>query len=307
MKRITILLAAAALVAGCTDQTQPLEPQGPVAAVRQTGKASGSPFHGIAMSGVDRGGSPITLVLDVAAFEAAMPGDTRAPLTMKGLLTGVDNPDLKTPVRVLLAADLAKLAPGHPRSCDGTVQIAVGIAVDNPDLRDVSVDNPDLLPAVQLEPLRIVLDASDPRNRRRAGSLICGIARALESGDSWESIAGQMTELVETYELPAVQRWVTAASADAATAASESIDDALARIVPHLTDVATARTLTGVLGALRTALASRDPASATAQLTTAYAAVERFTRANGDDADTDAIRLALDLARTTLDLAELAR
>ena len=91
------------------------------------------------------------------------------------------------------------------------------------------------------------------------------------------------------------------ASADAgpvgATAALTSIDDALVRIVPALDEPRAAAPLRATLAELRTALAAGDGADVPSARAAAHRALEAYARATGrDEAELDAIRLALDAA-----------
>lgn len=79
-----------------------------------------------------------------------------------------------------------------------------------------------------------------------------------------------------------------------AAAASPALQDALTRLIPNLSQGAPVATLTSALRALATAMASSNDAVTAVALERALAAVDQYASSSAaDEADVDAIRLAI--------------
>lgn len=88
----------------------------------------------------------------------------------------------------------------------------------------------------------------------------------------------------------------TASGTQARTDAIIVLDDVIERILPGLSDPASARPVASAISGLRTGLLNANPAALRGLIAAASNAVEHYRRTGLDEADLDAIRLALDHA-----------
>ena len=105
----------------------------------------------------------------------------------------------------------------------------------------------------------------------------------------------RLPSAVQPEQMESVQAKVAATPAELAYAI-DGIDNARKRIILPLADRNAARALEGALAAFQTALGSAGARGIPALIEVARAAVDRCARAGLDEADLDAIRLALDHA-----------
>jgi hypothetical protein len=115
------------------------------------------------------------------------------------------------------------------------------------------------------------------------GALLAGCTDRLPTDVAPDDLAGRANAAI-------------AVAAHARTNALDGVDDALDRILPALSDAAAARGLAAALAGVRTALDEVDAEGMPALLDAARGAVDRYARTGTDQADLDAVRLALDYA-----------